>query len=666
MALTKIKKSQLDVLLINNSDIDATAAIASSKLADGANFIKKDGSVAFTANQSLGGFKLTNVGTPTSSTDAATKAYVDSIAQGLSVKTAVRVATTADITLSGIPLSIDGITTLAAGDRILVKNQTTTTENGVYDISAGAWSRSSDSDTGSELVNAFYFVNEGVSLQKTGWTQSTPGTIIIGTSPIVFNQFSGSSEYIAGNGLTRVGITFDIGTASPDRIVVNSDTIDLAKTGVTAGTYTKVTVDDYGRVTTAVQATTSDIAEGTNQYFTNTRAQSAITGGASTIVNANLTVSSALVSDANGKVAVSAVTSIELGYLSGVTNSIQTQLNSLQPKDNTLTAIAGVTTAPDTLIYFTGVDTAVSTTLTGFARTLLDDIDAIAARATLGVAIGVDVQAYDADLAAIATLSANSGLLRKSSSNVWVLDTATYLTSNQTITLSGDVTGSGSTGISVTLANSGVTTGTYGSATQVPVFTVDSKGRVTGVTNTAINLISSLSGLSDVNISNPADGQLLKYTGGGTNKWVNWTPNFITGNQSITVSGDASGSGTTAITLTLASVGNSGTYTKVTTDAKGRVTGGSNLGIADLPSGTLNIANIKVREAPIQSPNGITTIFTFASPALLNSEEVYLNGVLMDAGAGNDYIVTSQSPLTIQMTFVPTSSDKIRVSYINI
>ena len=279
--------------------------------------------------------------------------------------------------------------------------------------------------------------------------------------------------------------------------------------------------------------------------------------------------------------------------------------------------------------------------------------------------IGVDVQAYDADLAAIAALSGTSGLLRKTAANTWSLDTATYLTSNQTITLSGDVTGSGSTGISVTLANSGVTSGTYGSATQVPVFTVDSKGRITGVTNTAINLISSLSGLSDVTISNPADGQLLKYTGGGTNKWVNWTPNYITGNQTITVSGDATGSGTTSINLTLANSGvTAGTYTKVTVDAKGRVTSGTTLLTSDLPSGTLNVSSVSVNEIPNPLPNGVTTTFTCTANAVIDTEQVYLNGVLMDEGIGNDYTVVSQNPLTINFTFAPTSTDKIRITYI--
>jgi hypothetical protein len=563
MPITKIKKSQLDALTIVNADIDAAAAIASSKLADGANFTKRDGTVAFTADQSMGGFKLTNIGTPTATTDAASKAYVDSVAQGLSVKTAVRVATTANITLSGIQ-TIDGVL-LVAGDRVLVKNQSTNTQNGVYDAASGAWTRSADSDAGSELVNAFYFVTLGTTLQATGWTQSTPGPITIGSTAIVFNQFSGAADYQAGAGLTKTGLTFDVGTASSSRIVVNADNIDLATSGVTAGTYNRVTVDVYGRVTSAVAGTTDNLVEGTtNLFFTNARAQAAITGGASTIVTTNLTVSRALVSDASGKVAVATTTAAEIGFVNGVTSAIQTQLNGKQNLDATLTALAGLTTAADQLIYATGVDTFAMASLTTFGRSLIDDADAATARTTLGLAIGTNVQAWDADLDAIAALAGTSGLLRKTAANTWSLDTATYLTANQTVTLSGD----------------------------------------------------------------------------------------------------ASGSGATAITVTLASVGTAGTYTKVTTDAKGRVTSGTTLSTTDLPSGTMNSANFVVRETPSPAPNGVATVFTATGNAISGSERVYLNGVLMEPGAGNDYTVGSLAPLTITFLFVPTPTDKIRINYL--
>jgi len=564
MSLTKIRKSQLEALNIIDADISSSAAIASSKLADGLNFIKRDGSVAFSADQSLDGFRLTNLGAPTGPNDAATRAFVESIAQGLNTKTAVRVATTVNVVLSGVQ-TIDGIS-LSVGDRVLVKDQTDNTQNGVYDVSAGAWARSLDSDTGVELVNAFYFVQEGLTQQATGFVQSTPGPLTIGTSAIVFNQFSGAADYTAGAGLTKTGLTFDVGTASSSRIVVNADNIDLATTGVVAGTFTKITVDTYGRATTGANATTTDIAEGTNLYFLNARAQAAITGAASTITTANLTASRALISSTGGKVEVSAVTSTELGYLSGVTSAIQTQLNGKQSVDPTLATIASLTPGANTLIYFTGTDLAATTSLSTLGRTLIGSADAAAARTTLGLAIGTNVQAYDGDLNAIALLTGTSGLLRKSAANVWELDNSVYLTGNQTISLTGDITGSG----------------------------------------------------------------------------------------------------TTSIGTTLASVGTAGTYTKVTTDTKGRVTAGSALTTGDLPVGTITLDKIKTRETPAQTPDGTQTIFSVSSGAEVGTEHVYFNGVLMEPGGGNDYLVTSQSPFTIQMLFVPSVGDKIRISYISI
>ena len=168
--------------------------------------------------------KITGLADPTAAQDAATKAYVDGVAQGLDAKASVRVATTADITLSGTQ-TIDGVSVIA-GDRVLVKNQTTTTQNGIYVAAAGAWSRSTDADIWNELISAFTFVEEGTTNADTGWVSTINAGGTIGSNAISFVQFSSAGSYIAGNGLTSSGNTFNV-VGTTNRISVAADSIDI-------------------------------------------------------------------------------------------------------------------------------------------------------------------------------------------------------------------------------------------------------------------------------------------------------------------------------------------------------------------------------------------------------------------------------------------------------
>ena len=163
------------------------------------------------ASFSFGSQLLTNLADPVSNQDAATKYYVDNVAQGLDTKASVVAATTADITLSAAQ-TIDGVS-IVAGNRVLVKNQTTQSQNGIYVASASAWTRTTDADTWAELVSAYVFVESGSTQADTGWVCTVNAGGTIGTTAVTWTQFSGAGTYTAGTGLTLTGTVFSITNA---------------------------------------------------------------------------------------------------------------------------------------------------------------------------------------------------------------------------------------------------------------------------------------------------------------------------------------------------------------------------------------------------------------------------------------------------------------------
>lgn len=149
---------------------------------------------------------------PSGPNDIVNQAYVDAVAQGLSFKQPANYTTNGNITLSGLAVQANGdwVSTLPAGYRILVKNQTAGADNGIYVAAAGAWARSSDANTWDEIVSAYLFVLAGTTWSGSSWvnTNQTGGTL--GTTPITFTQFSNNAIYTAGTGLTLTGFQFSI------------------------------------------------------------------------------------------------------------------------------------------------------------------------------------------------------------------------------------------------------------------------------------------------------------------------------------------------------------------------------------------------------------------------------------------------------------------------
>jgi hypothetical protein len=195
---------------------------------------KEDHTHAFTpaADLSMAGFKLTSVGTPSADTDAATKGYVDAVAQGLDVKASVVYATagaldayTFSATGGGTltanangELDIDGFIVSATGTRILVKNETSGNApyNGIYTVTdAGSLStvwvltRSTDANISAEVTDGlFTFVEQGDTNSSTSWVLTTNNPITLNTTGLTFAQFSGAGTYTASNGVLLTGTNF--------------------------------------------------------------------------------------------------------------------------------------------------------------------------------------------------------------------------------------------------------------------------------------------------------------------------------------------------------------------------------------------------------------------------------------------------------------------------
>jgi hypothetical protein len=202
--------------------IGAAAGIQTTKLADGANFIKRDGSVPFTADMPHGGFKITGVADPINPQDAATRAWVLSqVGSGVVASLTVRAATTANITLSATQ-SVDAIS-LSAGDYVLVKNQSAPAANGIYVVNAGAWTRHTSMNAWSEVPGMIVSVQQGTINADTLWLSTADPGGTLDTTAIAFVQMPGPSDIVAGNALTRTGQQIDVVPFDNTLIVTAND-----------------------------------------------------------------------------------------------------------------------------------------------------------------------------------------------------------------------------------------------------------------------------------------------------------------------------------------------------------------------------------------------------------------------------------------------------------
>ena len=208
-----------------------------------------------------GGATVTGLPTPVASSDAVSKSYADSLIQGLSWKQSVIVATTGNITLSGTQ-TIDGVAVIV-GQRVLVKSQSASANNGIYLVAAGAWSRSPDSTSAAQIDGSAVYVQQGTVNADTGWTV-TSTVVTVGTDPIIWAQFSGSGSYSAGAGLTLTGNIFSLTSPVVPSLggtgTTTTPTSGQVLVGTSGGIYTPATVASGSGITVTAGSGTLSIA----------------------------------------------------------------------------------------------------------------------------------------------------------------------------------------------------------------------------------------------------------------------------------------------------------------------------------------------------------------------------------------------------------------------
>tara|TARA_A100001201_G_scaffold140173_1_gene132988 strand:- start:2181 stop:3839 length:1659 start_codon:yes stop_codon:yes gene_type:complete len=354
-----------------------------------------DQMAAPTGSVSLNSQKITNLADPTGDNDAANKGYVDGVAQGLDVKQSVQAATTANITLSGTQ-TIDGVS-VSADERVLVKDQSTGSQNGLYLCKAGSWVRTDDLAAGADAAGAFVFVEAGSANGDKGFVCTTnKGSASVGSDSLAFSQFSASGEVTAGDGLDKSGSELSLDLKANGGLVIESTELALkldassitgtlaVSDGGTGGTSASAARSNLGLVIgsdilafdsglsaiAGLATTDGGIIVGNGSTFvleSGATARSSLGVSIGSQVQAydsdldNLSgcqsgASAALAALTESEVQILdgatlttnelnlldgvTATTTELNYVDGVTSAIQTQLNNKQPLDAELTELA--------------------------------------------------------------------------------------------------------------------------------------------------------------------------------------------------------------------------------------------------------------------------------------------------------------------------------------
>ncbi len=363
--------------------------------------------------------------TPTADTHFAIKSYVDGVAQGLDIKDSVKVATTANISLSGTQ-TIDGVA-VSADERVLVKDQSTASQNGLYLCKASTWARTDDLAAGVDAAGMFTFVEQGSTQADQGFVcSSDKGSAVVATNNLSFTQFSGGGNLTAGDGLDKSGNEFSVDLKSNGGIVIESTemAVDLSASSIT-GT---LAVGDGGTGATSASAART-----------------------------------------------------ALGLVIGT---------NVQAFDAQLTDIAGLTPSDGNFIVGDGSNFVLESGST--------------ARASLGLAIGSNVQAYDADLDNLSGCQSggSAALAALTATEIQILDGATVTTAELNIL----------DGVTATASELNILDGVTATASELNI--------LDGVTATATEINAACDGTTSATSTTLATGDRFVTNDAGTMKQV--------------------------------------------------------------------------------------------------------------------------------------------------
>ena len=616
----------------------------------------------------VGNFIISNLATPTAGSDAATKQYVDEIAQGLSPKGSVVLGSTvalpaytynngtlgvgATITATAVgALSLDG-TQPVPGQRVLIKNETAgyAPVNGIYVVtvntvgSAFILTRAGDMNTGPEFPGSFIFIESGSTLADTGWVCTTDSPVTVGTTAIIFTQFSGAGQYAAGTGLTLTGTTFSI-----------------TNTTVTAGSYgngdynATFTVNGQGQLTAAANVALTPNAANLSGTTLN-----------SAVVTSSLTSVGTLTSLAVTGNTTSGNVYANAGTI-GAANLTGTLTTAAQPNITSVGSLSSLTVTGTTNLGAVG-----NVTITGGTSGYV-----LQTNGSGGLSwVGISTSSISNGTSNIAIPSVNGNVNLTSAGNTTLVVTGTGANIAGSLNVTGNLvagnltTGgaggniSGANNVSANTLTGNLTTNAQPNITSIGSLTGLTVSNASGVVDFTTTANVTLGAVANLHISGGTNGYYLQTNGSGALTWAsipvgsgisNGTSNVTipvvngnislnsAGNTTLTVTGTGANIAGTLNATGNANVGNIGATGGVFTTVAGNLTTNAQPNVTSVGSLTgLTVSNA----------SGVVDFTTTANVTLGAVANVHITGgssgyVLSTNGSGGlSWIAISSSSIS--------------------